>query len=645
MKPTIGFVGQGFIGSAYSDDFERRGYKVIRYSLDKFVENKEKIAECDITFIAVPTPSTPDGFDYSIVENVLQLIGKEKIAVIKSTVLPGTTEKLQEKYPDIYLFHSPEFLTEKTAIYDAANPARNIVGYTEKSFSKSQNVMNVLPPAPFESIVPVKEAELVKYAGNCWFYFKIVFMNTVYDLSQKLGIDYESVINMMAADKRIGRSHLDVVHQGGRGAGGRCLLPDTKIITEKGIKNICDIEIGERVLTHTGVFKKVINTSKREINELINVIKCQGTQPFYVTNEHPVFSALSNRKYCGVKKRKLTNGNKDKIKLDFNLSESLSIGDYICFPKFVQKSVSFKIDGLELKSEQDKLDFMRLAGYYIAEGCNDRKRVSFGFNINEVEYHKDVTGIIKRLFDYDACINKDVKRHQYNIRINSVKMSKMFRDLFDRLSQNIHIPNEWLLFEDKYLKELLRGYFRGDGSFSKNVFTSATISFKLDEQLRFLLYRFGIVYNSHHKNEKVDKNGLCHKKSYYICVSSIDETQKIADITGYDFVKDVKLIRHTAFVKDNYLLRSIREIEKIKYTGLVYNLEVEGDNSYVGLDGVWHNCFVKDMAAYAEMYEEYVGEDMRGNDLLTIIQQKNIELLRSSGKDLDLVNGVYGEKI
>ena len=71
-----------------------------------------------------------------------------------------------------------------------------------------------------------KEAEIVKYAGNCWFYFKVIYMNLLYDLAGKLGVNWATVRDAMAADPRIGRSHLDPVHQGGRGAGGHCFIKD-----------------------------------------------------------------------------------------------------------------------------------------------------------------------------------------------------------------------------------------------------------------------------------------------------------------------------------------------------------------------------------------------------------------------------------
>ncbi len=88
-KPRIGCIGQGWIGKQYADDFEHRGFEVIRYALEEaYKDNKDKIAECDIVFIAVPTPTTTAGFDDSIVRGVLPLVGIGKIAVIKINTSP-----------------------------------------------------------------------------------------------------------------------------------------------------------------------------------------------------------------------------------------------------------------------------------------------------------------------------------------------------------------------------------------------------------------------------------------------------------------------------------------------------------------------------------------------------------------------------
>ncbi len=239
----IGFVGQGFIGKNYADDFERRGFSIVRYSLEvEYRENKKKIASCDVVFIAVPTPTTPEGHDDSILRSVLPLVGAGKVAVIKSTILPGTTKRFQKEFPDRFILQSPEFLQEKTARFDASNPKRNIIGIPENSDlykEHAKKILSILPHAPYAAIVDSNASELIKYAGNTFLFWRVLYANFFYDLSQKLGVDYEQVREAIAADPRIGPSHLKVIddsgHAGakaGRGAGGHCLIKDFAALRE-----------------------------------------------------------------------------------------------------------------------------------------------------------------------------------------------------------------------------------------------------------------------------------------------------------------------------------------------------------------------------------------------------------------------------
>ena len=228
--PSIGFIGQGWIGRNYADCFEARGFDVVRYSLEEpYVGNRQRIKDCRIVFVAVPTPTRPTGFDFSPVASALEIVSPGSTAVIKSTILPGTTEKLQGLFPDIFVMHSPEFLVEKTAAHDAANPSRNIVGIPRDNpqyRSRAAEVLSVLPKAPFELICSAREAELIKYGANAFLYLKVVYANILHDLAQCLGCDYARVRDMVAADARIGPSHLQIADDGGRGAGGHCFIKD-----------------------------------------------------------------------------------------------------------------------------------------------------------------------------------------------------------------------------------------------------------------------------------------------------------------------------------------------------------------------------------------------------------------------------------
>jgi UDPglucose 6-dehydrogenase len=287
-NPKIGFIGQGWIGKNYADDFEKRGYAAIRYALEEpYVKNGENIKECDIVFIAVPTPSTPEGFDASILKAAIKSVGQGKIAVIKSTLLPGTTEEIQKENPEIFVFHSPEFLSEATAALDAANPKRNIIGMpieNDEYREKAELVLSVLPKAPYELVCRSREAELIKYGGNNWFFFKVVYINLLYDLAAKNNARWEVIREAMAADPRIGPSHMTPVHKSGtlggdayhlnpeidksgeRGAGGHCFIKDFAAFRE-----IYEKEIGDAL--GVGLLKAM---EKKNIDLLVSSGKDLG---------------------------------------------------------------------------------------------------------------------------------------------------------------------------------------------------------------------------------------------------------------------------------------------------------------------------------------------------------------------------------
>ena len=271
----IGFIGQGWIGKNYADDFENRGYDVVRYGLEEsHVKNGDKISDCDIVFIAVPTPTTTKGFDSSILRKVIKFVGNDKVAVIKSTILPGTTKSIQEENKNIYILHSPEFLTMATAAYDAANPIRNIIGVPIEDdvyHQKAKEVLDILPKAHYEKICNAHEAEFIKYGGNNWFYFKVLYINLLYELVEKYKCNWDIIKEAMAADPRIGSSHmnpvhdsgepggharqklpyyelhLNPVHKSGRGAGGNCFIKDFAAFHELYEREIED-EIGKKLL-------------------------------------------------------------------------------------------------------------------------------------------------------------------------------------------------------------------------------------------------------------------------------------------------------------------------------------------------------------------------------------------------------------
>ena len=230
----IGFIGQGFVGKNMADSFEKRGYEVVRYSLDeKYVGNKEQIKDCAITFIAVPTPSTVYSVNLSAIHSAIDCIGRGNIAVIKSTVPPGTTDYLSKLYSKIRIIHSPEFLREKLARHDVDTPDRTFIGIPVREKQDgyqqykelAQEIIDILPKSEYTAILNSDETELIKYAGNVFLTMKVIFANMIFDVCKSTGLNYEDVAAGFGADTRIGHSHL-AIDSTSRGAGGHCFIKD-----------------------------------------------------------------------------------------------------------------------------------------------------------------------------------------------------------------------------------------------------------------------------------------------------------------------------------------------------------------------------------------------------------------------------------
>ncbi|MEX2013436.1 MAG: hypothetical protein WD897_00775 [Parcubacteria group bacterium] len=243
-KVKVGFIGQGFVGKNIANDFEKRGFKPIRYSLEpEYVGNKNKLKRADIVFIAVPTPTTPKGYDAGIIRAVLPLTGIGKIVVLKSTIFPGLAEKIQEEFPNRIVIYSPEFLSEATASHDASHPFVNIVGVTKDTSEHKKAaklVHSILPKAPKSFTVKSIEAEITKYTHNCSGYTQIIFFNLMYDLSQKMGANWPAIEEAIKADPFIPTRYASPVHKSGRGAGGHCFIKDFAALREVYEKVVAD---------------------------------------------------------------------------------------------------------------------------------------------------------------------------------------------------------------------------------------------------------------------------------------------------------------------------------------------------------------------------------------------------------------------
>lgn len=228
----VWFIGQGFIGWNMANEFEDRWYEVVRYSKNRFPENLPALQECEYVFVWVPTPTKNRKFDdTTLMEAVKNTVSWQKIT-IKSTVLPGTIDKIQQLYPDRYFFHSAEFLAERSAAEDVANPTRNVVWYTDISKPYAEEVLKLLPSSPHNFIVTARESELGKYMSNVLLTIKLITANMFYDVCKTRGINYNNVKDIAWSDPRIWPSHLSIEFEWGRWAGWHCFVKDLSAFHE-----------------------------------------------------------------------------------------------------------------------------------------------------------------------------------------------------------------------------------------------------------------------------------------------------------------------------------------------------------------------------------------------------------------------------
>lgn len=239
----IGIIGRGFVGSAVQFGFSPNvGFdiKIRVYDKDpsKSTHTLEQVVnKSEIVFISIPTPSFIDGkINLELLDNCLNDINKisnyKAIFLIRSTVIPGTTRKLSEKYPSLKLVFNPEFLTERSAKLDFINQSRVVLGGNLYEVDKVAD----LYISRFGKSLPIirtnyESAELIKYMTNTFLATKISFLNDMKILSEKSGCVWEDVIDGFIRDGRIGNSHLNIPGPDGKfGFGGSCFPKDIQAI-------------------------------------------------------------------------------------------------------------------------------------------------------------------------------------------------------------------------------------------------------------------------------------------------------------------------------------------------------------------------------------------------------------------------------
>jgi len=376
-----------------------------------------------------------------------------------------------------------------------------------------------------------------------------------------------------------------------------CFVENTNITIEGYLqKPIQKIKVGEKVLTHKGRFKKVTQTFCRNYRGPILKIDCGGKLlTISVTPEHPLLSA----------KTILRNRRKEIQSFNFIPASEVKEGDFIAIP--IPKEIK-KIDYFEWRKKYKREpkwedikkfpyspELLRMLGYWLAEGTirydsgtnkKYKRGITFHFAKQEKDYIDDVVGIIEN--NFKSKISQYDRPDRSNIMelyIGNRNLAEIVFSLCGEHCDKKTLHNDLMTLVPELQKEILKGFFRGDGSFrdkyGETTYRGVTTSQNLASQLFWLLIRNRIKPSL---MEQCIKN---RKPSYMLKIATASEIKRLGD-------KKIKVTDRKKFIKhrelENYFLVPIRNIESINFKGKVYNLEVEDDHSYVANFMAVHNC-------------------------------------------------------
>lgn len=236
----IGIVGLGVIGSVLYQVLNDK-YKDVKRR-DPAKGYNDRLTDTDVIFICVNDESKDMKLINTIVGDIVKE-NKKAIIVLRTTILPGTTDALILKHKRKIVF-MPEFLIEKKALEDMREPDKVVIGTeNNEAFIVLLRLMTKIVLCNYYIRVRPIEAELAKLVLNSLATIKVVFAEEMYDLSEALGADYNNVYKIIGADKNINKRHLMANKNGYRGAGGKCLPKDIGFLCDVAKKKYMSIPL------------------------------------------------------------------------------------------------------------------------------------------------------------------------------------------------------------------------------------------------------------------------------------------------------------------------------------------------------------------------------------------------------------------
>ncbi len=366
-----------------------------------------------------------------------------------------------------------------------------------------------------------------------------------------------------------------------------CVAPSTRIVTRAGSKSIADVAVGDLVLGHDGGYHKVTEVMSHWHPAPLHRLDVQGLGETLLTEDHPVY----------VVRRKNAHKTNADYDAEWSRADQVQRGDYVAYPipsaVVEQPSISLwyarKFKDTRSKPLPDSValneDFLRLAGYYIAEGGTGKRGLTWTFGADERDLVDDTVALVGKVFELRASV-RDRSEHNntLEVAVSSSYLTEIFGRLFGEGAENKRVPEPLMLAPLETQRALLRGLWAGDGTWGPRNASYKTTSAELSHQVATLLLRQGIV-----PNVRSEAPHGMHATAYCVTVSNAAGYNKLAAIAGTD-VRPMPSRPSAVRIRDGYLYAPVRRNDIVEYEGTVHNLEVEDVHSYVTTTSTLHNC-------------------------------------------------------
>jgi len=387
--------------------------------------------------------------------------------------------------------------------------------------------------------------------------------------------------------------------------GRECHPAGTSIYTTAGVKNIEDVAVDDIVYTHNGNYERVYELMKRDYSGKLLTIKSMRNQDVVITENHPLYIKRGNE-YMWALGKDIIAGDflTQKIPSNFQTPKTLSVSYKTLFDE----------RSFEVNCEPD---LFRLIGYWLAEGsANSGKKgsngnrekdknkylfykVEFAFNVAEEKYISDVTNLMKKYFGVSTNVRSRKGSNGVSLTSKSRRAYEFFIKYCNKISYNKKLLYDFIHYDKELLAELVKGYWRGDGSHDFQSTSVATTSIDLANQIRLILSRFDISPSilirdpKKHTNAIVNGRVVAAKRNLYSLTCYGENSRKLNEILGIESIEKKKhtVTKYRCDCQD-YILHEVQNILIEDVNNItVYNFEVENDHSYHANGIASHNCY------------------------------------------------------